>query len=199
MPKPKHISTILTLLTLTNPISTASTCYKLNGDAAYKDFIPCNQFSGATSYCCGANRQNTNATYTNDICLTNGLCLAIAEIDGIEDLVSTSSSIPQPSSSNTNTGLSTGAQAGIGVGVAIGVFALLGIAFWWLRRRRAAHSAPHENTNLMPVNSPSPNYGNDTKEIYTRPQELDSRVVGHELDPAARLGEVEGDTTFKGI
>ncbi|OBW68270.1 MAG: Uncharacterized protein AUREO_016610 [Aureobasidium pullulans] len=160
MPKPKHLSTILTLLTLTNPISTASTCYKLNGDAAYKDFIPCNQFSGATSYCCGANRQNTNATYTNDICLTNGLC--------------------------------------IGVGVAIGVFALLGIAFWFLRRRRAAHSAPHENTNLMPVNSPSPNYGNNTKEIYTRPQELDSRVVGHELDPAARLGEVEGDTAFKG-
>lgn len=52
---------------------------------------------------------------------------------------------------------------------------------------------------MMPVNSPSPNYGNDTKEIYTRPQELDSRVVGHELDPAARLGEVEGDTAFKGI
>ncbi|THW47150.1 hypothetical protein D6C77_09250 [Aureobasidium pullulans] len=301
MSKPKYLSTILTLLTLTTPISTASTCYKLNGDAAYKDFTPCNQFSGATSYCCGANRQNTNATYTNDICLTNGLCLAIAEIDGIEEynyfrescssaswptseclrsvctmpdqndvngnaimtpcedskysdtwccgknntdccgtnaaitlavtlgataslttsvsfasstasasttssnaatspsLVSMSSSTPPPSSSNTNSGLSTGAQAGIGVGVAIGVFALLSIAFWFLRRRRAAHSAPHENTNLMPVNSPSPNYGNDTKEIYTRPQELDSRVVGHELDPAARLGEVEGDTAFKGI
>lgn len=85
MSKPKYLSTILTLLTLTTPISTASTCYKLNGDAAYKDFTPCNQFSGATSYCCGANRQNTNATYTNDICLTNGLCLAIAEIDGIEE------------------------------------------------------------------------------------------------------------------
>lgn len=74
----------LAVLSAISIVDATETCYMLNGDAAYKDFIPCNSFSGATSFCCGANRQNTNATYTNDICMTNGLCQSIVEVSGVE-------------------------------------------------------------------------------------------------------------------
>ncbi|KAI5247235.1 hypothetical protein E4T47_02562 [Aureobasidium subglaciale] len=312
MARVRNIGGLLALFSLVALTSASGTCYKLSGDAAYKDFIPCNQFSGATSYCCGANRQNTNATYTNDVCMTNGLCQAVAEIDGVEeyryfrescsstswpldsclrnvctmpdqndvngnaimtpcedtmysqtwccgknntaccgtdsaitlpaimgatatlttsskpsstssasstistpstsDLPATTSTSPSPSnfvitasstpsstpsSSPSSTGLSTGAQAGIGVAVALLVLSILAGAFYYLRRRRATpkHLPTDTNTSLMTVQSPQSYH--DGKEMYLTPHELDSRAVGHELDPAAGVGEVEGDVVFK--
>lgn len=84
MAKPKTQTPLglFALLALLTSTSSAATCYKLDGTAAYKDFTPCNEYSGAVSHCCGANRQDTNATFTEDVCLTNGLCLSV---DGVEE------------------------------------------------------------------------------------------------------------------
>jgi LPXTG-motif cell wall-anchored protein len=49
----------------------------------------------------------------------------------------TSTAPPTPGT-NPNSGLSTGAKAGIGVGIAIGALFLLGVAFFFLRRKRKA-------------------------------------------------------------
>ena len=62
---------------------------------------------------------------------------------------STASPTPSPSPttgqhSSGSSGLSSGAKAGIGVGVALGVSALIAAAaaFFWLRRRKHAKTAP---------------------------------------------------------
>ncbi|CAD0094958.1 unnamed protein product [Aureobasidium mustum] len=71
-------------LAVLSAVDASQTCYALNGDAVSYDYVPCNQFSGATSYCCGANRSLDNLSFTPDKCLTDGLCLAVAQVNGRE-------------------------------------------------------------------------------------------------------------------